>query len=174
MTTRTTKSDPATALLPARCPSSETMMMLTLIMMMQLMKMPISNDDDEDVYDSYCVVADVHEHDDDGVDEDDDNDDKDADGKGNGSDDDDDADKPLAPSRFRARQSTRKNARECWHDDTFRGSWDPARHSKVGRLRNQNRRMRTSTSTNTCSNTGTSAGSAGVVGARSRRQLAGH
>ena len=47
-------------------------MMLTLIMMMQLMKMPISNDDDEDVYDSYCVVADVHEHDGNGVDEDDD------------------------------------------------------------------------------------------------------
>ena len=69
MTTRTTKSDPATALLPARCPSSETMMMLTLIMMMQLMKMPISNDDDEYVCDSNCVVADVHEHDDDGVDE---------------------------------------------------------------------------------------------------------
>ena len=50
MTARTTKSDPATALLAARCPSSETMMMLTSIMMMQLMKMPISNDGDEDVY----------------------------------------------------------------------------------------------------------------------------
>ena len=57
----------------------------------------ISNDDDEDVYASYCVVADVHEHDDDGVDEDDDHDDEAAEGKGNGSDDDDDdADKPLA------------------------------------------------------------------------------
>ena len=99
MSTRTTKSDPATALLPARCPSSEIMMMLTLMLMMQVMQMPISNEYDEDVCDSNCVVADVHEHDCDGVDEDDVNDDKDAEGKGNGSDgDDDDADKPLAPS----------------------------------------------------------------------------
>ena len=81
-------------------------------MMMQLMKMPISNDDDEGVYGSYCVVADDHEHDDDGVDEDDDHDDEDAEGKGNGSDDDDDdADHPFAPSRFRARQSLREAPR---------------------------------------------------------------
>ena len=87
-------------------------MMLTLIMMMQLMEMPISNDYDEDAYESYCVVADVHEHDDDGVDEDDGHGDEDAEGKGNGSDDDDDdADKPLAPSRFRARQSLREAPR---------------------------------------------------------------
>ena len=48
-------------------------MMLTLIMMMQVTKMPIPNDDDDDVDDHNCDVADVVEHD--GVDEDDDNDD---------------------------------------------------------------------------------------------------
>ena len=64
-------------------------------MMMQLMKMPISNDDDEDVYDHNCDVADLVGQGEDGVDEDDDNDDDDAEGNDDGGDDDDD-DKPLA------------------------------------------------------------------------------
>ena len=71
-------------------------MMLTLFMM-QLMEMPIPNDDDEDVYDHNCDVADLVGQGDDGVDEDDDNDDDDAEGNDDGGDDDDDDDdKPLA------------------------------------------------------------------------------
>ncbi len=71
-------------------------MMMTLFMM-QLMEMPIPNDDDEDVYDHNCDVADLVGQGDDGVDEDDDNDDDDAEGNDDGGDDDDDADdKPLA------------------------------------------------------------------------------
>ena len=73
-------------------------MMLTLFMM-QLMEMPIPIDDDEDVYDHNCDVADLVGQGDDGVDEDDDNDDDDAEGNDDGGDDDDnDAGKTLASS----------------------------------------------------------------------------
>ena len=64
------------------------------------MEMPIPNDDDEDVYDHNCDVADLVGQGDDGVDEDDDNDDDDAEGNDDGGDDDDDeADKTSASSK---------------------------------------------------------------------------